>query len=211
MTGFRDSIHVFRIAEIIRPYMVYSRGSQTRSWSLPNTAHFACLLCLTHPFQVLKLLLMSWWVESGVIEKKGDMQNVQCWGGSRNEFGNPWFIVFKSSNLFTIYICKTDCRAFSTILTPCWSSFSSCSGTLGELVASLRHWMLTSGTTYSRTSLRGSPREVPCLAVEGTASSRIEPLKVVSWRWTEWRERSLAKKKERVHNVGWTEQMYLLN
>ncbi len=21
---------------------------------------------------------------------KGDMQNVQCWGGSRNEFGNPW-------------------------------------------------------------------------------------------------------------------------
>ncbi len=68
---------------------VWARDSQTRSWSLPNTAHFACLLCLTHPFQVLELLLMSWWVESGVIDK-GDMQNVQCWGGSRNEFGKTW-------------------------------------------------------------------------------------------------------------------------
>ncbi len=58
-------------------------GSQTRSWSLPNTAHFACLLCLTHPFQVLELLLMSSLVESGVINK-GDMQNMQCWECSRN-------------------------------------------------------------------------------------------------------------------------------
>ncbi len=55
----------------------------------PNAAHFACLLCLTHPVQVLELLLMSWWTESGVIDK-GDMQNVQYWGGSRNEFGNHW-------------------------------------------------------------------------------------------------------------------------
>ncbi len=23
------------------------------------------------------------------VSDKGDMQNVQCWGGSRNEFGNP--------------------------------------------------------------------------------------------------------------------------
>ncbi len=69
--------------------IAYARGSQTRSWSLPNTAHFAWLLCLTQPFHVLELLLMSWWVESGVIDK-GYMQNVQCWGGSRNEFGNPW-------------------------------------------------------------------------------------------------------------------------
>ncbi len=115
--------------------------------------------------------------------------------------GPIWFIVFKlkSSNLSIISIYKTDCRAFSAVLTPCWSSFSSCSGTLGELAASLRHWVLISGTTYSRTSLRGSPREVPCLAVEGTASSRIEPLKVVSWRWTEWREKFTKKRK--VHNV----------
>ncbi len=30
----------------------------------PNIAHFASLLCLTHPFQVVKSLLMSWWLES---------------------------------------------------------------------------------------------------------------------------------------------------
>lgn len=65
--------------------------------------------------------------------------------------------------------------------TPCSSSLSSCSGTLGELAACRRHWMLSSGTTYSRTSLRGRPRAVPCRAVEGTASSRIAPRRVVSW------------------------------
>jgi len=43
-------------------------------------------LCMTHLFQVLELLLMSWWVESGVIDKVA-MQKVQCWWGSRNEFG----------------------------------------------------------------------------------------------------------------------------
>lgn len=42
--------------------------------------------------------------------------------------------------------------------------------------------MLSSGMTYSRTSLRGSPRAVPCLAVEGIASSKIAPLRVVSCR-----------------------------
>lgn len=66
------------------------------------------------------------------------------------------------------------------IHTPCSSSLSSCSETLGELEACLRHWMLSSGMTYSRTSLSGRPRAVPCLAVEGMASSKIAPLSVVS-------------------------------
>ncbi len=33
--------------------------------------------------------LMSW-----IRCDKGDIQNVQCWGGSRNEFGNPCFKVW---------------------------------------------------------------------------------------------------------------------
>ncbi len=45
-----------------------SCGSQPRSWRPPNTAHFASLLCLTHPIQVLESLLMSWWSESGVFD-----------------------------------------------------------------------------------------------------------------------------------------------
>lgn len=64
--------------------------------------------------------------------------------------------------------------------TPCSSNLSSCSGTLGELEACLRHWMLSSGITYSSTSLRGRPLAVPCLAVDGIASSKIAPLSVVS-------------------------------
>lgn len=66
-------------------------------------------------------------------------------------------------------------------LTPCSSSFSSCSGTLGELMAILRHWMLSSGMTYSSTSFSGRPRAVPCLAVDGMASSSMAPRSVVSW------------------------------
>ncbi len=68
------------------------------------------------------------------------------------------------------------------VLTPCSSSFSSCSGTLGELRASLRHWILSSGMTYSSTSFSGRPRAVPCLAVDGMASSRMAPRSVVSWQ-----------------------------
>lgn len=67
------------------------------------------------------------------------------------------------------------------VLTPCSSSLSSCSGTLGELRASLRHWILSSGMTYSSTSFSGRPRAVPCLAVDGMASSRMAPRSVVSW------------------------------
>lgn len=68
------------------------------------------------------------------------------------------------------------------ILTPCSSSLRSCSGTFGELSASLRHWMLSSGITYSSTSFSGRPRVVPCLAVDGMASSRMAPRSVVSWK-----------------------------
>lgn len=75
---------------------------------------------------------------------------------------------------------ETRASASRAMHTPCSSSLSSCSGTLGELAACRRHWMLSSGTTYSSTSLRGSPRAVPCLAVEGMASSKIAPLRVVS-------------------------------
>lgn len=68
----------------------------------------------------------------------------------------------------------------STTLTPCWSSCSSISGTLGESVASRRSWMLSSGTTNSKMSLRGSPRLALCLDEDGTESSRTDPLKVGS-------------------------------
>ena len=67
-------------------------------------------------------------------------------------------------------------------LTPCSSSFISCSVTLGVLRASRRQDKSSSGRRYSSTSLMGSPRVVPCLEVEGTTSSSIEPLKVVSWK-----------------------------
>lgn len=40
--------------------------------------------------------------------------------------------------------------------------------------------MLSSGITYSSTSLRGRPLAVPCRAVDGIASSKIAPLSVVS-------------------------------
>lgn len=65
-------------------------------------------------------------------------------------------------------------------LTPCSSSFMSCSVTLGVLKASRRHCTLSSGTTCSSTSFRGSPLALECFAVEGMASSRTEPLSVMS-------------------------------
>lgn len=65
-------------------------------------------------------------------------------------------------------------------LTPCSSSFSSCSVTLGVLRASRKQWMLSSGMTYSSASFRGRPRPVPCLVAVGVASSRMEPRSVMS-------------------------------
>lgn len=87
--------------------------------------------------------------------------------------------------------CKEDRLE---LLTPCSSSLRSCSGTFGELMASLRHWIFSSGMTYSSTSFSGRPRAVPCRAVDGMASSRIAPRSVVSlgrrqtslgvWSWS---------------------------
>lgn len=74
-----------------------------------------------------------------------------------------------------------ECSLEAT-LTPCSSSFMSCSVTLGVLKANRRHWTLSSGITCSSTSFRGSPRAVECFAVEGMASSRTEPLSVMSWK-----------------------------
>ncbi|KAK7806685.1 hypothetical protein U0070_026181 [Myodes glareolus] len=60
--------------------------------------------------------------------------------------------------------------------------FMSCSVTLGVLKARRRHCTLSSGITCSNTSFRGSPLAVECLAVEGTASSRTDPLSVMSYK-----------------------------
>lgn len=66
------------------------------------------------------------------------------------------------------------------LLTPCSSSFISWSVTFGVLSARRRQWTLSSGTRYSSTSLSGRPRAWPCFDVEGTTSSRMEPLRVFS-------------------------------
>lgn len=73
--------------------------------------------------------------------------------------------------------------------TPCSSSFMSCSVTLGVLKARRRHCTLSSGITCSSTSFRGSPLAVECLAVEGTASSRTDPLSVMSYK----REKTMVR------------------
>ncbi len=50
---------------------------------------FACFLYQSHLIQLISSLVATPRPEIGVSDK-GDMQNVQCWGGSRNVFGNPW-------------------------------------------------------------------------------------------------------------------------
>ena len=87
-----------------------------------------------------------------------------------NKFGN------NSGKQF--YYAEQDVELYPP--TPCSSSFISCSVTLGVLRASLRQDRSSSGRRYSSTSLMGRPRVVPCFEVEGTASSRIEPRRVVS-------------------------------
>ncbi len=52
------------------------------SWGPPATTHFVCLPHRPHPFQVLQTLLMSWWVESGVLNE-GDIQNMLWLGVPR--------------------------------------------------------------------------------------------------------------------------------
>ncbi len=57
------------------------------SWKTPCPAHFVCLPNQTHPIQFLQSLLMSWWVESGVLDK-GDIQKVQGRRASRTGLGS---------------------------------------------------------------------------------------------------------------------------
>ncbi len=81
----KDNLCLHAARTLIWRSCVFNRGPMT----MPETGlEYYSPMSDTHPFKVLELLLMSWLVESGVIDK-GDMQNVQCWGGSRNEFGNP--------------------------------------------------------------------------------------------------------------------------
>lgn len=54
--------------------------------------------------------------------------------------------------------------------------------TLGVLKARRRHCTLSSGMACSSTSFRGSPLAVECLAVEGMASSKTDPLSVMSYK-----------------------------
>ncbi len=49
-----------------------------------------CLLYQSHLFQLISSLVATPRPEMGVSDK-GDMQNVQCWGGSRIVFGNPCY------------------------------------------------------------------------------------------------------------------------
>ncbi len=49
-----------------------------------------CLLYQSHLIQLISSLVATPRPEMGVSDK-GDMQNVQCWGGSRNVFGNPCY------------------------------------------------------------------------------------------------------------------------
>ncbi len=53
----------------------------------PATTHFVCLSHMPHPFQVLQTPLMSWWVESGVLNG-GDIQNM-LWLGSPGQVWKP--------------------------------------------------------------------------------------------------------------------------
>ncbi len=52
------------------------------SWGPPATTYFVCLSHRPHPIQVLQILLMSWWVESGVLNE-GDIQNMLWLGVPR--------------------------------------------------------------------------------------------------------------------------------
>lgn len=66
-------------------------------------------------------------------------------------------------------------------LTPCSSSFSSVSRTLGELEAKRRQCRFSSGMMNSSSLLGDKPLGVVWRAAEGTDSSRMEPRSVFIW------------------------------
>lgn len=101
----------------------------------------------------------------------------------------------------TVAIKLTEHTA--NLLTPCSSSFISWSVTLGVLSARRRQCTLSSGTRYSSTSLSGRPRARPCLDVEGTASSRMEPLRVLSCtQHNQMEEKEKTEKKDYGSSLG---------
>lgn len=67
------------------------------------------------------------------------------------------------------------------LLTPCSSSLSRVSRTLGEVEARRKQWRLSSGMMNSRSLLGDRPRGVVWRAADGTDSSRMEPRRVFSW------------------------------
>ncbi len=89
-----------------------------RSWRTPSPAHFVSLPYQTHPNHVLQSLLMSWWVESGVLDK-GDTQNVQGYGSSRTGLGSTvllwikyWHMWFESLLVFILFKFKKMSQHF---------------------------------------------------------------------------------------------------
>ncbi len=54
------------------------------------TLHILHVLYQLHLIQLISSLVATPRPEMCVSDKR-DMQNVQCWGGSRNVFGNPWY------------------------------------------------------------------------------------------------------------------------
>ncbi len=67
------------------------------------------------------------------------------------------------------------------ILTPCSSTFMSCSAVLAPAVASFRQDWFRSGRRNSRTSLGGSPRVLLRRDDDGITSSNTDPRNVCSW------------------------------
>lgn len=85
-----------------------------------------------------------------------------------------------SSKAFCTYSCLSI-TADAALLTPCSSSFSSVSRTLGEFEAKRRQCRFSSGMMNSSNLLGDKPLGVVWRAAEGTDSSRMEPRSVFIW------------------------------
>ncbi len=82
-------------------------------WFRIQPAFFPCYLNQKHLIQIISSLVETPRPESGVSDK-GEMQNVQCWGTSRNMVGNL------CPSLYTVYNTKTKWKnVIIYILCPC--------------------------------------------------------------------------------------------
>ncbi len=79
------------------------------SWGPPATTYFVSLSYMTHPVQVLPILLMSWWIESGVLNE-GDIQNMLWLGVPRTGLRTTDLDNIFPLNLITFTL--SDCMAF---------------------------------------------------------------------------------------------------